>query len=397
MALNINIIRQNGNIPATLAGEDHISGLIFYLEDADLPTADTDVTDGFSVTNRIIPISTPERAAALGLSATATSWMHRLIYYHISECLRMSNGASLYVGLFKTPETYDFIEVKTMQNFAAGRLRQVGIWCGDRALAQADLTALQAAATVLEAQQTPLSIVYQPKVTALNDLTNLRGNGQKNVSVIIGQDGDGTGAALFVDAGNTEAASLGVVGLITGAIAKAKVNECIAWGEKFPTGLSLAGFANGQLLRNTDKAVTEQLDTYGYIYLNGRQGQTGVYFSDSHTMDTAQSDYRTIELERTMDKAVRGVVANLSLKTGMPLKIDAQTGKLASDIIATLKNIASQALQQMERDKELSGFIVEIDPNQNVLATGKVQFLVKNVPMGVMRTAEVVIGYYEQI
>ncbi|MDR1848127.1 MAG: DUF2586 domain-containing protein [Bacteroidales bacterium] len=396
MALAINIIRQNGNIPTALPGEDHISGLMFYIADADLPIAADGVTDGFSTTNRIISISTPERAVALGLSRDAEKWIHRVIYYHISECLRMGNGVSLYVGLFAEQQIYDFTEVKTMQNFTDGRLRQIGVWCGDRELAQADLTALQAAATVLEAQMHPLSIIYQPKIVSLSALSNLRGNNQKNVSITIGQDGGGTGADLYAN-DNSGSASVGVIGCIIGAIAKAKVNECIAWGEKFPTGLSLAAFGNGQLLRNTDKATTEQFDTYGYIYLNNRDGQTGVYFSDSQTMDTATSDYNAIERERTMDKAVRGVIANLSLKTGMPLKLDAETGKLASNVVASLKNAAGQAIEQMERDGELSGFAVEIDPEQNVLATGKVEFLVKNVPMGVMRLAEVKIGYYETV
>ncbi len=36
-----------------------------------------------------------------------------------------------------------FAEIKTVQNFADGRIRQIGVWCGDRVPSEDDLVAIQ--------------------------------------------------------------------------------------------------------------------------------------------------------------------------------------------------------------------------------------------------------------
>ncbi|NBJ09194.1 DUF2586 domain-containing protein, partial [Alistipes sp. Z76] len=39
MATSLNIQRQNGNVPKSLPGEDHITGFVAYLPAADIPAA----------------------------------------------------------------------------------------------------------------------------------------------------------------------------------------------------------------------------------------------------------------------------------------------------------------------------------------------------------------------
>lgn len=51
----------------------------------------------------------------------------------------------------------------------------------------------------------------------------------------------------------------------------------------------------------------------------------------------------------------------------------------------------------MERAGELSGFAVEIDPEQNILANSTLEFVIKNVAVGVMRHIKVKIGYTTSI
>ena len=71
-------------------------------------------------------------------------------------------------------------------------------------LEAADLTTLQGVATYLQEHDRPLVIGYAPKITAVTALpSNLAGAGKCNVSVIIGQAGQGTAADLYADAGNT--------------------------------------------------------------------------------------------------------------------------------------------------------------------------------------------------
>lgn len=392
------IIRGQGGVPKSLPGEDHISGLMVYLPDTDLPVADAGVT-GFSVSNRIIAVSTIETAEKLGIKKDSAKWIHKVLHYHLSEAFRVNPGISLYVGLFKTPTAaYDFVEVKAMQNFASGRLRQIGVYCGDKALAAAEIIALQGVATTLESQDMPLSIIYSPKVADVSSAVDVSATGRRNVSVIIGQDGDGLGATLYTDASNTVAKSaVGIMGIVLGMVSKASVHESIGWVQKFPAGITTPGFVDGTLLKNLDKATVESLDTKRFLFLVTYGGFGDSYMNDSHTLDVATSDYAFIENERTMDKAVRGIRTYLLPYLSSPIYVDAKSGKMRADTVANLKNVANQALRQMEKTGEISGYVVDIDPEQVVLTTQTVEFVVRKVDVGVMRKIKINIGNTTQI
>ena len=87
--------RTNGNIPRKLAGEDHISGIMFYTDT--LPS-------GFSETERIKAVSQIETAEKLRITADAEEWIIRLMHYQLSEIFRLNPGISLYVGIFPKAE-----------------------------------------------------------------------------------------------------------------------------------------------------------------------------------------------------------------------------------------------------------------------------------------------------
>ena len=65
--------------------------------------------------------------------------------------------------------------------------------------------------------------------------------------------------------------------------------------------------------------------------------------------------------------------------------------------MAVLQNVASQALEDMEKAGELSGYKVEIDPEQDILANSTIEFVIKNVAVGVMRHIKVKISYTNTI
>ena len=60
---NLEIIRQNGNVPRSLAGEDHITALIAYLGA---------IPESFKE-NHVQAVSTIDTAEALGITADAES------------------------------------------------------------------------------------------------------------------------------------------------------------------------------------------------------------------------------------------------------------------------------------------------------------------------------------
>lgn len=384
---SVKIERTNGNIPRSLAGEDHISGLLFY--SSKLPS-------GFAETDRIKAISSIETAEKLGITSDADAdWDIRVLYYQLRSIFNRNPAISLYVGIYKPNGTPTFSEIKTMQNYTGGKLRQIGVWDGATALDAANLIALQAIRTTLEAQDKPLSIGYAPKIAAVSGLpTDLAGANKSGVSVIIGQDGAGTAADLYKDAKNTTAkSSVTAIGEWLGIVSAAAVHESIAWVEKFPTGIALPAFGDGTLLRDLDTAVIESLDAARYIFFVEYSGLAGAYFNDSHTMDDATSDYAYIESVRTMDKACRNVRTYVLPKLGRPMKVDASTGKLEAYVVEDLQLTAGKALEDMEKAGELSGYVVEIDPDQNIHSTSCVEMVIKQVGVGVMRKLNIKIGY----
>lgn len=401
MSTSLSINRQNGNVPKSLPGEDHITGLIIYMAAAEIPAA--------FKTERIQALSTIEAAEAAGIvehitaedgTQTSAPWTVRVLHHTLSELYRVNPAVSLYVGIFEKPEgaNMTFAEIKTIQNFASGRLRQVGIWCGDRVLSEDDLVAIEGQADTLEAQGAELSVVYAPKVANVKQLpTDIAGGGKSRVSVVIGQSGSGLGAELYNDKANAGKASVSGLGVVMGLISKAKVHQCIAWVKEFPTGVSVPAFGDGTLLRDLDKALMEQLDTARYLFFVTQHGQSGSYMNDSHTMDSAISDYASIESVRTMDKGARGVRSYLIPELGGNVYVDAETGKLASYTVAHLETVAGHALEDMEKAGELSGYKAEIDPEQDVAATSTVEVVIKKVAVPVMRHVRVKIGFAKSV
>ena len=392
MGTSLKILRENGNVPKSLPGEDHITGLVSYM-------AATDIPDTFK-TGRVQALSTIDAAESAGITADAESWAVRVLHYHLSEIYRLNPAVSLYVAIFEKPqgESQTFAELKTVQNFAAGRIRQIGVWCGDRALSGDDLTALQGVADALAGEEAELSVVYAPKVGTLNTMpVNLAGENKSRVSVVIGQAGSGKGAELYNDKTNTGKASVSGLGVVMGLLSSAKVHQSIAWIKEFPTGVSLPAFGDGTLLRDVDKALLETLDTARYLFFVTHTGQAGSYMNDSHTMDSAISDYAAIESVRTMDKAVRGIRTYVKPELGGNVYVDASTGQLASYTVAHLETVANQALEAMERGGELSGYKVEIDPAQDVASTSLVEFVIKNVAVPVMRHVRIKIGFAKSV
>lgn len=396
---SLEIKRQNGNVPKSLPGQDHVSGIIFYVESASIPTA--------FATEHIHAVSTIDAAEALGITADLgkpynATWATRVMHYQLSEIFRLNPGISLYVGIFQKPTTaHTFAEVAQMQNYANGAIRQIAIWDGYTEVTEENVHLLQAKAEALDLENAPLSIGYAPCLkSGYSKLPKNIANADPRVSVIIAQAGGDadTGALIFAEASNkTTKVAVSCIGVWLGHVSSAAVHESISWVKKFPSGISLPALSDGTLVRNIDKANLEALDTARYLFLTPIVGVAGSYWNDSHNMDAAISDYCSIELVRTMDKACRGIRTYLTPELGGNVYIDPSTGKLQPYTVSHLETTANKALEDMEKAGELSGYEAKIDPEQDVLSNSTVEVVIKNVPVGVMRKIKVKIGYVKQL
>ena len=389
MATSLTIVRQNGNVPKSQDGQDHVSGFVAYLLEADIPAA--------FKTEPVQAVSTIDKAEELGITADATAWSVKMLHYQLEEVFRINPSITLYVGLFSKPENMTFQELKTVQNYAEGAIRQMAIWNGDTAPTADNIVKLEAVADSLDTENAPLSTLYAPLVSNYKNLPSNLATNNPRVSVVIAQAGSGTGAELYKSKDNKTKATVSAIGVALGTLSKAAVHQCIAWVKNFPSGISMPALGDGTLVRTIDKGELEKLDTNRYLFLNNVVGVAGSYWNDSHTMDSPTSDYAAIESVRTMDKAVRGIRTYLTPELGGNVYIDPDTGKLQSYTVSHLETTANIPLEEMEKAGELSGYKAEIDAEQDVLSTSTIEVTIKNVPVGVVRKFKVKIGFVKSL
>lgn len=383
----VKFIRENGGLGRRQEGTDFISGIIVYGETA---------TDK----RLILSISELDKA---GVTATT----HPVLHYHVSEFFRVNEGAKLYVQSVAESDG-NYTEVKVMQNFAEGNIRQIAVCDFKRELNTLSnlVSKLNQIASELGELNIPLSLLLSVKITAedMTKLPDLHTLNAERVSVVIGQDGGGRGAYL-----SQTNASISCIGAVLGAVSKAKVSESIAWVEKQNlvstayvkalTGgvektreLDSICFCDGSAIGNYTPQQLEAINDKGYIFGVKHTGIAGTFLNDSFTATSLESDFAYIENNRTIDKAIRGINKVLIKKVSGPAYIDPDTGLLEASGVAALEALCDDVLDEMKRDGEISGYEAYINPNQQVLRTSKLEVIVKIVPVGTLRKIEVKIG-----
>lgn len=385
---DVTFTKSQGNLARIIPGEDHISGIMYLTPNG------TALPAGFG-TDEIKQITDIYDAEAKGITSSASAY--KVLHYHISEFFRMNPAATLYVQIIAEPAqgSPDFEEIKELQVFADGKIRQVFVWT-DNTFATAQVTLLQGVAEDLEADHMPLMILFTGDFHSVSDLTtlsDLKTLDAPNVAVILGQDGAGAGNTLF-DALHV---TVGCGGAALGALSLSAVSESFAWVKKFNmasgTELDSPALGEGSLVKELTSTVLTTISGKGYIFLRKFVGLTGSYFNDNHTCDAATSDYCYINNVRTIDKAVRNIRTYVLPELNGKLRINADDGTLAIDTIKYFEAKAKQPLAQMQNEGDLSGYDVYIDPQQDVLTNSNLDIQVALVPYGTARSITVTIGF----
>ncbi|GAA4156621.1 hypothetical protein GCM10022217_15810 [Chryseobacterium ginsenosidimutans] len=388
----IKFIRGNGGLSRTLAGSDHISGLIVYGE-ADLAPMIVLSIDDLD-NNDITAISNP------------------VLHYHVSEFFRINPGAKLYVQSVEDSDG-TYTEVKTLQNYAGGELRQLAVCDFTTVITNlvTRLATLNQLAVDLSNLNIPLSLLFSIKIVSADmaALPDLHTHEYDRVSVVIGQDGGGRGKYL-----STATPSISCIGTTLGAVSKARVHESIGWVEKqnlvstaYPKTMTnnvemaremdVSGFCDGSLISDYTPLQLQAISDKGYLFGIKYTGSTGTYFNDSFTATTLESDYAYIENNRAIDKGIRGIYKALLPKISSPAYVDPDTGYLDPSTVSALEALCDDVLDQMVRDGEISGYKNYINPNQAVLRNSKLEIVSKIVPVGTLREITVKIGLTLQI
>lgn len=432
MALgNVFIKDVDGNIPyLSSSGNEKVTGILFdvalqpalFTSGYGLNNAGKlNVNDVLYITNfksAVKDFGIIERVTVEEEEESNRNFMHGIPAYHIKEFFRMAGGADsngkLYVMFADCSANWDAIEV--MQRAAGGSINQLGIWTEQpvwKLNGAADkynlnlVKGLNDKAAAMAEQNQPLSLILSPNTsnTGANttegrqvDLNRIPGCicDCSRISVIFGQAGNEN--VSMMQKRNANNTPVGFLGAVMGAIAKANVQESVAWVKQFNLfddafqdielgfgDINLTGedeFISLNRYESLSPVLLDDLDDKGYIFPIKYAGrENGVYISKDQTCSSG--DFRTIARNRTINKSRRAVREALLPYVNSPLMVNPTTGFLAPSKITAFKTLIGDILAKMQAAQEISGYAVNIDPNQNVLVNDTLKIAYVIVPVGV--------------
>jgi hypothetical protein len=216
-------------------------------------------------------------------------------------------------------------------------------------------------------------VLYAPNIKAISDLSTLenqQANSNYYVTPVILQDGEAAGAQLYINTG----ISIANVGCALGVTSKAKVNQNIGEIQAFnitnDVEMAVPAFANGQKVSAVADNLLTQLDAYRYLFATNLPNISGTYIQNDWSAITQTSAYNRISRNRTMNKAIRLIYANIIglLRSQITLNAD---GTISQVAIATFSDPVLRVKSQMMDAGEISNMAVTIDSAQNIVSTGK--------------------------
>lgn len=162
---------------------------------------------------------------------------------------------------------------------------------------------------------------------------------------------------------------VGFLGAMLGCLAKANVQESVAWVKQF--NLFDDNFQNIELgfgdINQTDgeefislnayeslsPTLLDDLDDKGYIFLIKYAGrENGIYISKDQTC--SDGDFRTIARNRTINKSRRAVRSALLPYVNSPLMVNPTTGFLAPSKITAFKTLIGDILKRCRATRRLA-------------------------------------------
>ena len=198
--------------------------------------------------------------------------------------------------------------------------------------------------------------------------------------------------------GDTVKASEGAaVGMMAGRLATLPVQRNIA---RVKNGAlkPIALFIGDKPVEENASAVSDLYDA-GYITPRKYVGKAGYFFTDDRLACEQTDDYAHITARRTIDKAYRIAYAALLDLMMDELSVN-EDGTLQHGIIMAWQqmmenavNRAMTAAGELSADENGAGCKAYIDPTQNVLATSKIELVLKVRPFGSARYIDVKLGF----
>lgn len=385
----------NGAIGGSAAMDDGCTGLIC--------TA-TAVSGKFDLSTNYL-ITSLKELEALGINASSTG-ANANVYKCVKEFYdEAPKGTNLYIRGAASSVTIDQLVDKTTANaqslleYAAGDIRTLMVLVTDAqnytptvthaidAKVETAITKAQALAeAAAEDLKAPILVLlegrhYNGTPADLPNLTQLTDN---RVAVVIGDTVTGSKGAA--------------VGLLAGRIARIPVQRSIARvkdGAMKSTEMfikdSVAEIGNPDLVHGK-----------GFICPRTFVGKGGYYWSDDSIATGPTDDYCLIPRRRTIDKAYRIAYLAMLEQVSEEIAVTAE-GKIAAAVCKNMETVMESAIinEMTSRgnlgtdpeDPNDTGVVAYVDPDQNIVATSRLNASLRVRPYGYSKYIEVDLGF----
>lgn len=183
------------------------------------------------------------------------------------------------------------------------------------------------------------------------------------------------------------------VGLALGTLCALDVSENI--GKVKLGAVAEEGYMTDGKNTNLYRTKWQTIHNKGYIFFRSFVGKQGVFFNYDATATGTTDDYAQLSRCRTIFKAIRISYTTYINELLSNTSLDSD-GRLPAVQTAYFEGLINNAIAN-NMSSEISAFKAAIDPAQNLLQTGKMQVSLQIVPLGQLKTIEVLLGFSNKI
>lgn len=388
MLPNVKIILGNGNVGSVSLSDDGVAALLL---------TGAAVENKFALNTHYV-LSGTSGLATLGITEANNPLIWKDVNAFYTEA---GDGAELHILAVSEATTLTQMvaaaadsPIHKLLDPAAGRIRLVGLnrtlpanyeatmnGCVDGDV-QTAVAAAQAIAESYLGKIAPVCIMV-PAMKWSGSMTSIyqpREGSQNMVSVILASDGK---------VGTTQSAAMG---MILGRAAKVPVNVSIGRVKDGAICASGAGFLMDGTTPESHYADWNALHDAGYIFFRTYIGKGGYYLNDDATATATTDDYCRLCLTRVIQKAVVICYKCYIDEILDNIDVDPETGKIPTAMAKYYESLLAKNINS-GMEGEMSGFNASIDPDQDLITTGKMDVMARITPTALLREIEVNLAF----
>jgi hypothetical protein len=244
------------------------------------------------------------------------------------------------------------------------------------------IAAAQANATSYMSQIAPL-VVFLPALGWNGETTSLfqpREGSYNCVSIVLASDG------IYGDSELYSAA----IGQVLGRAAKSAVNISIA--RVRDGAIAATGFLTDGKTPEEHFSDRNLLHDAGFLFYRTYIGKNGYYLNDDATAVATTDDYHRLCLIRVIQKALVICYKTYIDEILDSIEVDPNSGKLPQPLCKAFEQYVINGINT-NMNNEISGFTAYINPNQDLITSGRLNVECRIVPTALLKEIKVDLSF----